>query len=148
MICVKDRLNEIIKLTLKNGKKGELTQLRMLKSEITKVAKDKMIEIDNSLVEKSSAKFIKQIDEQLAFLKDTIKIGILERTRGIIMNEFMPKQLTKESATKLIDEIILNNNLKGMKDMGKAMKICIAELGGRIDGKFISSSVRSILGGK
>lgn len=145
---MKNRLNELIKMALKNGNKGELTQLRMLKSEITKVAKDKMIEVDNGVIEKSSAKFIKQIDEQLDFLKDSVKIEVLTNTRGIIMKEFMPKQVTKEEATAFIESVISSNGMKSMKDMGKAMKLCVAELGGKIDGKFISSTVKNILGGK
>lgn len=145
---MKNRLNELIKMALKNGNKGELIQLRMLKSEITKVAKDKMVEINNGMMEKSSAKFIKQIDEQLDFLKDSAKIEVLTKVRDVVMKEFMPKQVTKEDAKVFIEDVISSNNMKSMKDMGKAMKLCVAELGGKIDGKFISSTVKNILGGK
>lgn len=148
MVDMKNRLNELIKMALKNGNKGELIQLRMLKSEITKVAKDKMVEINNGMMEKSSAKFIKQIDEQLDFLKDSAKIEVLTKVRDVVMKEFMPKQVTKEDAKVFIEDVISSNNMKSMKDMGKAMKLCVAELGGKIDGKFISSTVKNILGGK
>ena len=63
-----------------------------------------------------------------------------------IINEYLPKQLTREEAEAVIDKIIENAGPVTSKDIGKIMGPVMKELKGKFDGKVIQEIVKSRLG--
>ncbi|MFH1848302.1 MAG: GatB/YqeY domain-containing protein [Candidatus Omnitrophota bacterium] len=62
-----------------------------------------------------------------------------------ILSAYLPKQLTAEEITPVIEKIIQETGAGSKADMGRVMKAVISELGGRADGKIISRIVGALL---
>ena len=63
-----------------------------------------------------------------------------------VYDGYLPKQMSGEELTAAIQAIIAASGATSMKEMGKVMGIATKELAGKVDGKLISETVRSLLG--
>ena len=62
-----------------------------------------------------------------------------------VIEEYLPKQLSREEIEVVVKNIIAETGAAGMKDMGKVMGAANAQLAGKADGKTISEIVKSSL---
>lgn len=62
-----------------------------------------------------------------------------------VIEEFLPKQLSKDEVTLIISDIIQRTGASTVKDMGKVMGAANKELAGKADGKTISEVVKDLL---
>lgn len=65
-----------------------------------------------------------------------------------IITSYMPKQLSAEEVTKVIDEIIASVGATTIKDMGKVMAPARAQLMGKADLSQVGDIIKKKLGGK
>lgn len=68
-----------------------------------------------------------------------------ELAQVAVIEEYLPKQLSREELEVKIREIVEDVGAKDMKDMGKVMGLATGRLAGLAEGKVISEIVRSIL---
>lgn len=68
-----------------------------------------------------------------------------ELAQVAVIEEYLPKQLSREELEVKIREIVAETGASGMKDMGKVMGAATAKLSGLAEGKVISEIVRAIL---
>ena len=68
-----------------------------------------------------------------------------EKNEVLVIEKFLPQQLSEGEAQKIIAKIIQENNLSSLKDMGKLMSIIKTNYVGQIDmgvaGKIAKSSL-------
>ena len=69
-----------------------------------------------------------------------------ELAQALVIERFLPAQLSEEEVTKYIDKIIAETGASSMKDMGKVMGLASKQLAGKADGKTISAIVKELLG--
>jgi uncharacterized protein YqeY len=62
-----------------------------------------------------------------------------------ILQGYLPKELSDEELSKIVDEVISTTGVTGMKDMGKAIGAVLGKCKGQADGKKVSEMVRSKL---
>ena len=62
-----------------------------------------------------------------------------------VINEYLPKPMTREEAEKKIDSIISELGEVTEKDFGRIMGTAMKELKGKIDGKVVQEIVKSKL---
>ena len=63
-----------------------------------------------------------------------------------VIQSYLPKPLTEEELTALIDATIAEVGATSVKEMGKVMGVASKRLAGQADGKDISAKVRELLG--
>ena len=63
----------------------------------------------------------------------------------IILNQFLPQQMSQDALTQLAEEVIKETNATTLKDMGEVMKILMPRLEGRASGQDASKTVRDLL---
>lgn len=110
----------------KEGKSGEISEADEI-SLLTKAAKQRKDSIDI---------FTQQNRSDLAD-KEIVELKIIE--------EFLPKQLTEEEITVVLNEIITRVDASKPSDMGKVMGVATKELAGKADGKLVSQLVKQLL---
>lgn len=110
----------------KEGKSGEISEADEI-SLLTKAAKQRKDSIDI---------FTQQNRSDLAD-KEIVELKIIE--------EFLPKQLTEEEITVVLNEIITRVGASKPSDMGKVMGVATKELAGKADGKLVSQLVKQLL---
>ena len=66
------------------------------------------------------------------------EIGILEA--------FLPRQMTDDELSLLVQEAIVSSGAKGPKEMGAVMKALMPKVAGKAEGKRVSEAVKAALG--
>ena len=92
-------------------------------------------------------KLVKQRKDSAAIFSEQGRNDLAEPelAQVVVIEKFLPEQLTEEEIEKVVVQTIDAVGASGMKDMGKVMGIVSKELAGQADGKTISSIVKSKL---
>lgn len=92
-------------------------------------------------------KLVKQRKDSAAIYKEQGREDLAEPelAQAVIIEKFLPEQLTEEEIEKVVVKTIDAVGASGMKDMGKVMGIVSQELAGQADGKTISTIVKKNL---
>jgi len=69
-----------------------------------------------------------------------------ELAQVVIIEQFLPAQMSADALQKVIAEIIAKTGASSMGDMGKVMGMASKQLAGKADGKAISTIVKQLLG--
>jgi uncharacterized protein len=69
-----------------------------------------------------------------------------ERFEAQLIDNYLPQQLSDEELAQLVDSAVAESGAAEMRDMGKVMSALMPKLGGRADGKRVSTAVRERLG--
>lgn len=146
------RIEEDLSASLKARDNKRVSTLRMVKSalknaEIEKRQKGSLTEEDIIGVLSS---LVKQRRESVEQYTKAGRFDLAEREQqeiGIIQ-EYLPKQLSKEELDSLIRQAIQDAGISSVKEIGRLMKVLMPKIKGRADGKFVNERAREIIEGK
>jgi hypothetical protein len=68
-----------------------------------------------------------------------------EKEELVILQEYLPKDLTNEEIENIVDDVISSMGATSMEDMGKVIGAALGKCKGQADGKIVSEIVRSKL---
>jgi uncharacterized protein YqeY len=121
--------------------------IRMALSSIKQLEKDSGKELSDQDYMAVLQKEIKTKEETIAEAKsverDEMIPPILEEID--ILRQFLPKELSDEELTTLVNEIIADTNAESMKEMGIVMKETISRVAGAATNDRISRTIREFL---
>lgn len=147
-MSLQEKITEQLKTAMKAKDTVALESLRAIKSAILLTqtqagAKDLTSEDEIKLVQK----LVKQRKDSAEIFREQGRMDLAEPEEAQIkvIEQFLPEQLDEAAIAKIIDQIIVQTNAAGMKDMGKVMGIASKQLAGKADGKTISTVVRQKL---
>ena len=69
-----------------------------------------------------------------------------ENFEAELIEAYLPKQLSEEELAELVDAAVTETGASEQKQMGQVMSALMPKLGGRADGKRVSTAVRERLG--
>lgn len=98
-----------------------------------------------AVLQKEAKKRRESIDE--ADKAGRIELATQERTELAILEEFLPKQLSREEIESLAREAITQSRATSSNDMGKVMGVLMPKVKGMADGKLVNQIVRELLRG-
>ena len=145
------RLTDEMKTAMKSGDKARLSTIRLMLSAI------KDLDIANRGLGKEAggeaellqlfAKMVKQREESAKIYIEggRPELAAQEKSEIVIIQGFMPQQLSDEDAAKAIKEIIAATGASGIKDMGKVMAELRATFAGQMDFGKASGLIKSLL---
>jgi uncharacterized protein YqeY len=138
-----ERINNDIVNAMKAKDKETLDVIRMVKGamQLESISKKRNLEDDEVIAIVS--KQIKMRKESIEEFKKANRTDLIEKTESeiVILNKYLPEQLSDEELSKIIDEIIVKVEAKNDKDMGKIMK----ELAPLVKGKADMGKVNMII---
>jgi uncharacterized protein YqeY len=70
-----------------------------------------------------------------------------ERAEGVVLDEYLPKQLDDAELEKLVADAIAETGAEGPRAMGQVMKVVTPKVAGRADGRRVSGEVKRQLAG-
>lgn len=148
-----DTLLSDLKESMKAGQKRRTLVLRSLKKEIldreiNQRTSGERTEVSDELATEAITKAAKQrrdsIDQfEKAGRDDLVDI---EKEELAIIEDYLPKQLTKDEITAIVDEAISQSGAESMQDMGKVMGLVMPKVKGKADGKLVNEVVKERLG--
>ncbi|PHS72797.1 MAG: glutamyl-tRNA amidotransferase [Cycloclasticus sp.] len=141
------RIREDMKLAMKAKEKEKLGVIRLILAAIKQREIDERIELDDTQVLQLLDKMVKQRRDSIeAFDKaGRDDLSIIEQNETLIIQGYLPQQLTEAEIDELIGSAISASGAKGMKDMGKVMGILRPQLQGRADIGAASGKIKAKL---
>jgi uncharacterized protein len=142
-----DLIEETFKSALKTQDKTKISTLRMLRAAL----KNKQVERRGPLDEMDVVAVIKVLVRQG---KESIEqfekggrqdLAAKEKAELEILKVFLPSQASETEVDQIIEQVILEVQAVGIKDMGKVMKTVMNRLAGRADGQTVQNKVRQKL---
>ncbi|MDC0044853.1 GatB/YqeY domain-containing protein [Pelagibacteraceae bacterium] len=145
-----DKIDEKYKISIKEKDNNSINTLRLIKSSI----KDKEIALRSKQEKLLDKDILSLLQNMIKQRKDSIEAfakanrnDLIEKEKNevLVIEKFLPQQLSEGEAQKIIAKIIQENNLSSLKDMGKLMSIIKKNYVGQIDmgvaGKIAKSSL-------
>ena len=144
---LKEKLMEDLKESMKTKDTVRKNAVQMVRASISQIEKDKGIEVED---EKIIDIISKEVKTKRAALKDVEKAerqDLIDLTnREIeILQEYLPKQLSRDEVKAEVQKIISEIGATSMKDMGAIMKEAKAKMGASAEGKTINEVAKEIL---
>lgn len=148
-MSLEQKINQDIKAAMIAKDAVRLRGLRAVKAAIllAKTEKAGVDELTDDAEIKVLQKLVKQRKESGEIYKTQGREDLFqtEFEEQQVIEEYLPKQLSREEIEAVIKDIIAETGASGMKDMGKVMGTANAKLAGKADGKTISEIVKSSL---
>jgi hypothetical protein len=151
-MSLKDRISEDIKAAMKAKDKIRLETVRSIK----KVLLEKEVSVrpqgQESLTESQEIEVLaqqaKQRRESIEQYRQAGRDDLAETEAQelVIIEEYLPKQMSDEEVSAVLDEIIASIGATSAKDMGKVMGPAMQQLKGRAEGQKIQAMVKAKLG--
>ena len=144
---LKEKLMEDLKNSMREKNEIRKNTIQMIRAAVLQTEKDKGITVDDNKIIEIIAKEVKGkkdalIDFEKAEREDLIKQTNLEIS---ILQEYLPKQLSKEEIKKELEIVISDLGATSIKDMGIVMKETKARIGAAADGRTINEVVKELL---
>jgi len=152
-MSLKDKITEDIKAAMKSKDKVRLETIRSIKKFLLEKEVSARGEGKNALTETEEMEVLVQVAKQR---RDSIEqyqkagrqeLADQEAAELAIVEEYLPKQLSEEEVTAIIEDIIAKVGASSPKDMGKVMGPAMQQLKGKADGKKVQEIVKNKLGG-
>lgn len=133
--------------SMKNSDKFKVSVLRMLKSAIQSEAINKKKTLDDDEIIMVIRKQVKLREASvLEYEKYNRSLEVEKLKKEIaILNNYLPKELSKDEITKELDAIFAKLNPTSIKDMGLIMKEATKIFGSRVDMAKVSQMIKERL---
>ena len=141
-------INKEIKSAMLAKDSVRLESLRALKTAIMIAETEKGAEkLNDNRILKIIQKLVKQRKDasDIYLNQGREDLAKEELDQLLVLESFLPDQISNEELTKIIKKIISDLGAKSISDMGKVMGIASNQLSGKADGKQISLIVRELL---
>lgn len=144
---LKQRINDDVKTAMRNKDKERLATLRLITAAIKQKEVDERIELDDDQVIGVLEKMLKQHKDSIEQYENAgrSELADKEKTELVLIQEYMPAQLSEAEITALIDEAIAETGASEMKEMGKVMGLLKPKLAGRADMGQVSALIKAKL---
>jgi hypothetical protein len=142
------KVMERLKEAMKSKDDAALRALRAIKAAILTAKTEKGAgEMDEAKESQLVMKLAKQRKESIGIFEKQGRADLAqtEREELEVLNTFLPKQMTEEELTPLIQKIISDLGVTDAKEMGKVMGAANKEFAGKADGGTISKIVKQLL---
>ena len=142
-----DRLNEDMKIAMRERDKLTLTVIRMTKAAIERKAMDERKELSETEVIDVIAKQIKTREDSITEFKKGGREDLIAATEEeiVVLQKYMPTPLTEAELDSIITDAIKESDATSLQDLGNVMKIITPQVKGKCDMKSVSTKVRNHL---
>ena len=144
---LKEKLMEDLKESMKTKDTVRKNAVQMVRASILQIEKDKGIEVEDEKIIDIIAKEVKTKKDALKDFEKAERQDLIDlKNREIeILQEYLPKQLSRDEVKAEVQKIISEIGATSMKDMGAIMKEAKAKMGASAEGKTINEVAKEIL---
>lgn len=145
---LKEKLMEDLKNSMKTKDEIRKNTVQMVRAAILQIEKDKGIQVEDDKILEIIAKEVKTKKDALKDFERAQRQDLIDQTNQeiAILQEYLPKQLSREEIKAEVEKIIAEVGATTMKDMGTIMKEAKVKMGASADGKTINEVAKEIMG--
>ena len=146
---IRHLIEEAVKSSMRERNKERTSTLRMALSELKKEEIDNKIELSNVDSIKILQRMIKQRKESMSQFLNAQRNDLAEKEESeiVILQDFLPEQMSEEDINKLVIEAINETDAKEPQDIGKVMGFLKTKIQGNADMGIVSKLVKENLQG-
>lgn len=149
-MSLEQQINNDIKAAMLAKEKDKLNALRAIKSAILllKTEKGGSTELTTEAEMGLIQKLVKQRKESAELYKSQNRQDLYneEMAQYEVIAQYLPKQLSVDEIKAVVQGLIAEHNISGIKEMGKLMGLTTKKLAGQADNKTIAEVVKGLLG--
>ena len=144
---LKEKLMDDLKESMKNKDVIRKNTIQMVRAAILQIEKDKGIEVEDDKILEIISKEVKSKKDVLKDFERAERQDLIDQTNQEIsvLQEYLPKQLSREEIKSELEKIIAKIGATSMKDMGAIMKEAKAKMGASAEGKIINEVAKEIM---
>lgn len=143
-----DRLSEDLKQAMKARDQLRMDVIRMIKAAVLNKELEIKKSLDDAEMSRVMTTLVKQRKESVEQYQKAKRDDLAgkELKEISIIEGYLPKALSPDEVSQIIEAVIRETGAATLKDMGNVMKAVMARLAGQaVDGKQLSESVRARL---
>ncbi len=127
--------------------KARLGAIRLLMAEIKQREVDTRIELNDEDILAVVTKMVKQRRDSISQFEAAGRQDLADKESAeiVVLQEFLPQQLTADEIAALIEQAITESGAAVMADMGKVMAVLKPKIQGRADVGAVSAQVKTRL---
>lgn len=146
-MSLKDQLKDQHKLAMLARDKARLGAIRLLMAEIKQREVDTRIELNDEDILAVVTKMVKQRRDSISQFEAAGRQDLADKESAeiLVLQEFLPQQLTADEIAALIEQAITESGAAVMADMGKVMAVLKPKIQGRADVGAVSAQVKTRL---
>ncbi len=146
-MSLKGQITEDMKSAMKAGDKDRLKVVRLILAAIKQIEVDTRAELDEPAVLNVLTKMVKQRRDSVEQFEagNREDLAKIERDEIVVLEQYLPKPLSEDELSKLVDEVIQATGAVGIRDMGKVMGQIKAKTAGRADMGAVGAAVKERL---
>nr|WP_225319226.1 GatB/YqeY domain-containing protein [Aeromonas hydrophila] len=144
---MKDQLKDQQKLAMLAKDKARLGAIRLLMAEIKQREVDTRVELNDQDILAVVTKMVKQRRDSISQFEAAGRQDLADKESAeiVVLQEFLPQQLTAAEIAALIEQAIAESGAAVMADMGKVMAVLKPKIQGRADVGAVSAQVKTRL---
>ncbi|WP_421187381.1 GatB/YqeY domain-containing protein [Aeromonas enteropelogenes] len=146
-MSLKDQLKDQQKLAMLAKDKQRLGAIRLLMAEIKQREVDTRVELTDEDILAVVTKMVKQRRDAISQFEAAGRQDLADKESAeiVVLQEFLPQQLTTDEISALIEQAIAQSGAAVMADMGKVMAVLKPNIQGRADIGAVSTQVKTRL---
>ena len=143
-----EQVKAAMKAAMKAREKQTLSTIRLIQADFKRIEVDERIEIDDARAIAIMDKMVKQRRDSAKQYRDADRPELAEQEDAeiLVIQTFLPEQLSGDDIDALIDEALAGVEATGMAAMGQLMGKLKPQLQGRADMGEVSQRVKAKLG--
>ena len=144
---LKEKLMDDLKVAMRDKNEIRKNAIQMVRAAILQIEKDKGITVEDEKIIEIIAKEVKGKKDALVDFDIGGREELISQTNEEIgiLQEYLPKQLSKEEIKVELEKVIIDIGATSIKDMGAVMKEAKARIGAAADGRTINEVVKELL---
>jgi uncharacterized protein YqeY len=143
-----EQVKAAMKAAMKAREKQTLSTIRLIQADFKRIEVDERIEIDDARAIAIMDKMVKQRRDSAKQYRDADRPELADQEDAeiLVIQTFLPEQLSAADIDALIDEALADIEATGMAAMGQLMGKLKPQLQGRADMGEVSQRVKAKLG--
>ena len=141
-MSVAEKVKADAQAALKAGDRTRAGALRLIASELLRAQKDSGGGIDEVEILQRERK--RRLESAEAY-RDREDLATTEETEAALIEAYLPEQLPDDELDAIVAAAVTESGASSPRDMGNVMKLVMAQVKGRADGKRVSSAVKEKL---
>jgi uncharacterized protein len=143
VVSLADSVKTDLADAMRAGERDRVGRLRLVLSELQKAAKagdgDEV-----AVLRRERKRRLDAAEQFRAAGRDELAAG--EEAEAELIGAYLPAELSEDELRAVVDRKVAETGAQSPKDMGAVMKAVMSEVGGRADGRRVSTLVREALG--
>ncbi len=144
---LKNQITEDMKTAMRAKDSVRLGAIRLLLSAIKQREVDERIELTDADVIAVIEKMLKQRRDSITAFESANRIDLadIEKFEVSVLQTYMPKQMSDDEISQIINQVIADSGAQGAKDMGKVVGLVKPLVAGMADMGKVSGLIKTRL---